>query len=118
MEKCTYCIQRIRVAEIAADKDGRKVRDGEIRTACEGACPTQAIRFGDIQDPASAVSRAKASPLHYVLLAQQNTRPRTSYAETLSNPRGRARGDDDGSEHARAGSPTPDRKSTRLNSSH
>lgn len=87
MEKCTYCIQRIRVAEIAAEKDGRRVRDGEIRTACEGACPTQAIRFGDIQDPNSAVSRAKASPLHYVLLADQNTRPRTTYAAKLSNPR-------------------------------
>jgi molybdopterin-containing oxidoreductase family iron-sulfur binding subunit len=87
MEKCTYCIQRIRVAEIAAEKEHRKVRDGEIRTACEGACPTQAIRFGDLRDPASAVSRAKASPLHYVLLAPHNTRPRTSYLAKLTNPR-------------------------------
>jgi MoCo/4Fe-4S cofactor protein with predicted Tat translocation signal len=86
MEKCSYCIQRIRVAEIAAHKENRSIRDGEVRTACQSACPTQAIRFGDQQDAASEVARAKSSPLHYALLAQHNTRPRTTYLARLSNP--------------------------------
>ena len=86
MEKCTYCIQRIRVVEIAAEKENRPVRDGEVRTACEAACPTQAIRFGNLRDPASAVLQAKSSPLHYTLLAELNTRPRTTYSARLRNP--------------------------------
>jgi Fe-S-cluster-containing dehydrogenase component/anaerobic selenocysteine-containing dehydrogenase len=86
MEKCTYCIQRIRAAEIDADRENRLVRDGEIVTACQQSCPTQAIVFGNRNDNASAVARAKASPLDYVLLDALNTRPRTSYAALIRNP--------------------------------
>jgi molybdopterin-containing oxidoreductase family iron-sulfur binding subunit len=86
MEKCTYCIQRIQTAHIAADRDGRTIADGEIVTACQAACPTQAITFGNIADPDSTVSKAKASPLDYTLLAELNTRPRTSYGAHLRNP--------------------------------
>jgi molybdopterin-containing oxidoreductase family iron-sulfur binding subunit len=86
MEKCTYCIQRIEVAHIAADKEDRRIVDGEVRTACQGACPTRAITFGDIADPASAVSREKASPRNYALLGELNTRPHTTYLAALRNP--------------------------------
>ncbi len=86
MEKCTYCVQRIRTALIDADREDRKITDGEIRTACQQACPTQAIIFGDKNDPESAVSRRKASPLDYTLLEELNTRPRTSYQAIIRNP--------------------------------
>jgi MoCo/4Fe-4S cofactor protein with predicted Tat translocation signal len=86
MEKCTYCLQRISAARIAADRENRAVRDGEVVTACQAACPTQAIVFGDLHDPNSAVSKRKASPLDYPLLAELNTRPRTTYGARLRNP--------------------------------
>ena len=86
MEKCTYCIQRIRMTQIDADREDRLVRDGEIQTACQQSCPTQAIIFGNRNDPQSAVARRKASPLDYVLLEELNTRPRTSYAAVIRNP--------------------------------
>jgi len=86
MEKCTYCIQRIETAHIAADKVDRRIADGEVRTACQAACPTQAITFGDMADPASAVSREKASPRNYALLGELNTRPHTTYLASLRNP--------------------------------
>ncbi|MGN6653882.1 MAG: TAT-variant-translocated molybdopterin oxidoreductase [Rhodanobacter sp.] len=86
MEKCTYCIQRIETAHIAADKGGRRIADGEIRTACQAVCPTQAITFGDLADPASAVTREKASPRNYALLGELNTRPHTTYLAGLRNP--------------------------------
>ncbi len=85
MEKCTYCIQRIREAKIAADRDDRPIGDGEIVTACQQACPTQAIVFGDINDPKSAVRARKSSPLDYALLEELNTRPRTTYAARVTN---------------------------------
>jgi molybdopterin-containing oxidoreductase family iron-sulfur binding subunit len=85
MEKCTYCIQRIRAAQIDADRDNRPIRDGDIRTACQQACPTEAIVFGDRNDPQSAVARRKASPLDYALLDELNTRPRTTYAAAIRN---------------------------------
>jgi molybdopterin-containing oxidoreductase family iron-sulfur binding subunit len=85
MEKCTYCIQRIRETKIAADRDDRPIRDGEVKTACQQACPTQAIVFGDQNDPESAVRSRKASPLNYALLEELNTRPRTTYATRLFN---------------------------------
>ena len=85
MEKCTYCIQRIREARIAADRQDRPIRDGEVRTACQQACPTEAIVFGDLNDPASEVVKHKASPLNYALLEELNTRPRTTYAVRLTN---------------------------------
>ncbi|HTZ36624.1 MAG TPA: TAT-variant-translocated molybdopterin oxidoreductase [Stellaceae bacterium] len=86
MEKCTYCIQRIRTATIDADRENRALRDGEIVTACQQSCPTQAIVFGDRNDPESAVAKRKKSPLDYVLLDELNTRPRTSYAALIRNP--------------------------------
>jgi Fe-S-cluster-containing dehydrogenase component len=86
MEKCTYCVQRITSARIEAEKDNRRLADGEVVTACQAACPTKAIVFGDLNDPHSAVSQAKASPLDYALLGELNTRPRTTYLTRLRNP--------------------------------
>jgi molybdopterin-containing oxidoreductase family iron-sulfur binding subunit len=86
MEKCSYCLQRITRARIEAEKAGRRIRDGEMVTACQAVCPTRAIRFGDLNDPASAVVAAKASPLDYHLLDDMNTRPRTSYLTRVLNP--------------------------------
>jgi molybdopterin-containing oxidoreductase family iron-sulfur binding subunit len=86
MEKCSYCVQRISAARIRADREERPIRDGEIRTACEAACPAQAIVFGDINDPQSRVKKLRESPDHYALLAELNTRPRTTYLAKRLNP--------------------------------
>jgi MoCo/4Fe-4S cofactor protein with predicted Tat translocation signal len=86
MEKCTYCVQRIRAAEIEAGKESRPIADGEILTACQAACPAKAIVFGDIADRNSEVRRWKESPLDYALLAELNTQPRTTYLAALRNP--------------------------------
>ena len=86
MEKCTYCVQRINTVKIEAERDGRPVRDGEIRTACQAVCPTQAITFGDMNDPGSRVAKMKADPRNYGLLAHLNTKPRTTYLAKVNNP--------------------------------
>jgi len=86
MEKCTYCVQRIRSAELDAEASNRPIRDGDILTACQATCPTQAIVFGDLNDPGSEVARRKRSPLEYGLLVELNTHPRTTYLAELRNP--------------------------------
>jgi MoCo/4Fe-4S cofactor protein with predicted Tat translocation signal len=86
MEKCTYCVQRVNAAKIEAAKDNRRVRDGEITTACQQACPTEAIVFGDMNDPKSAVAELKAQNHHYALLEELQTRPRTTYLGNVRNP--------------------------------
>ncbi|MBC8145079.1 MAG: TAT-variant-translocated molybdopterin oxidoreductase [bacterium] len=86
MEKCTYCVQRINHARIDAKRDDRKINDGEIETACQGACPTGAIVFGDINDKASRVSVLKAEQRNYPLLPELNTKPRTTYLGRVRNP--------------------------------
>jgi Fe-S-cluster-containing dehydrogenase component len=86
MEKCTYCVQRIQNAKIEAEKENRGVRDGEIVTACQAACPTEAIVFGNINDRNSRVYKLKSEERNYGLLAELGTRPRTSYLTRLRNP--------------------------------
>jgi len=86
MEKCTYCVQRIQNAKINSELEDRKVRDGEIVTACQAVCPTEAIVFGDVNDPNSRVSKLKQNERNYSLLGELNTKPRTTYLGQLKNP--------------------------------
>ena len=85
MEKCTYCVQRIREAEIKSANEERFIRDGEIQTACMQVCPTQAIVFGDKNNQGNRVAKLKAEKLNYAMYAELNTRPRTTYLAELRN---------------------------------
>jgi molybdopterin-containing oxidoreductase family iron-sulfur binding subunit len=86
MEKCTYCVQRINEARINAQIADRPIGGDEVTTACQGACPTRAIVFGNKADADSAVAKARQSPRNYGLLAELGTLPRTTYLSRLSNP--------------------------------
>jgi MoCo/4Fe-4S cofactor protein with predicted Tat translocation signal len=86
MEKCTYCVQRINEHRIDAEREDSKIADGELQTACQQSCPANAIIFGNINDPNSRVSQLKAGARNYSLLADLNTRPRTTYLAEISNP--------------------------------
>jgi molybdopterin-containing oxidoreductase family iron-sulfur binding subunit len=86
MEKCTYCVQRVNQARIQAGLEGRQIRDGEVTTACQDACPTRAIVFGNMNDQDSQVSQLKNLPLNYGMLAELGTQPRTTYLAKVRNP--------------------------------
>lgn len=86
MEKCTYCTQRINRVKIDARLAGREVRDGDVKTACQQACPASAIEFGDLRDASSRVAKAKADSRNYALLEELNTKPRTTYLSKVRNP--------------------------------
>jgi molybdopterin-containing oxidoreductase family iron-sulfur binding subunit len=86
MEKCSYCVQRINAAKIEADKENRAIRDGEIQTACQQACPAKVITFGNINDKNSRVAKLRADERTYQVLADLNTRPRTTYVAAVLNP--------------------------------
>ena len=86
MEKCTYCVQRINLGRIDAKVEGRELKDGDVITACQQACPTKAITFGNINDPNSKVAKLKGHSLNYSILENLNTRARTSYLGKVRNP--------------------------------
>jgi molybdopterin-containing oxidoreductase family iron-sulfur binding subunit len=86
MEKCTYCVQRISGARRLAEREKRTIADGEVVTACQAACPTGAIHFGNLADSKSDVSRLRQAPNHYALLEKLDTRPRTTYLAKWRNP--------------------------------
>ncbi len=84
MEKCTYCVQRISAGRIESEREGRKIQDGEVKTACQSVCPTEAIVFGNLNDPKSRVSALQAEQRDYALLRELNTRPRTTYLAAIT----------------------------------
>ena len=86
MEKCTYCVQRISRARRTAEKENRAIRDGEVITACQAACPTRAIKFGNLADPQAEIHKVRDAPQSYALLGELGTRPRTTYLARLQNP--------------------------------
>ena len=86
MEKCTYCVQRINHGRIEAKKEGRKIADGEVVTACQQVCPVEAITFGDLNDLESRVAKRKAEARNYALLGELGTKPRTTYLASVRNP--------------------------------
>ena len=98
MEKCTYCVQRIVRTRIDAKNQDRPIKDGEIVTACQQSCPSQAIVFGDLNDKQSRVAQLHASPRRYSLLEELQTKPRTTYLGAVRNPNPEIPGRASGSE--------------------
>jgi len=92
MEKCTYCVQRIEEGKIAVKREGRELKDGDIKSACQQACPAGAIVFGDLNDPESTVSKWAGIDRNYKLLAEIGTRPRTSFLARIRNPNPKLKG--------------------------
>jgi MoCo/4Fe-4S cofactor protein with predicted Tat translocation signal len=92
MEKCTYCVQRIQEAKITTEKEGRRIKDGEVQTACQQVCPMEAITFGDLNDRNSKVARLQGLRRNYGLLDDLNTRPRTTYLGYVRNANDALRG--------------------------
>ncbi|HHJ52474.1 MAG TPA: 4Fe-4S dicluster domain-containing protein, partial [Caldithrix abyssi] len=86
MEKCTYCIQRIKKAEIDAKNEGRELKDGDVVSACQQTCPADAIVFGNILDPESEVYKAKQNNRNYEMLIEYNLKTRTSFLAKIRNP--------------------------------
>ncbi|MFT4649013.1 MAG: MoCo/4Fe-4S cofactor protein with predicted Tat translocation signal [Glaciecola sp.] len=86
MEKCSYCVQRIQSAKIKAKNEDRSLVDGEVTSACQDACPPNAIQFGDLNNPESKVAKAQAGPRSYALLEELNIKPRTQYLARVNNP--------------------------------
>lgn len=86
MEKCSWCVHRIRDAQQKANKEERPMADGDVQTACQQVCPAEAITFGDLNDPESAVVRAKSDSRRYEMLAELNVKPRLSYLGRVTNP--------------------------------
>ncbi|MFK8113620.1 MAG: TAT-variant-translocated molybdopterin oxidoreductase, partial [Rubripirellula sp.] len=86
MEKCTYCVQRVEKGKINAIKENRSIADGDVVTACQSACPTRAIEFGNIADQESKVSKKRADVRSYGMLGQLNVKPRTEYLARVRNP--------------------------------
>jgi molybdopterin-containing oxidoreductase family iron-sulfur binding subunit len=86
MEKCTYCVQRISEARKQAEKENRAIAEGEVVTACQAACPTRAIKFGNRNAADSEVAKLQQHPRHYALLGHLDTRPRTTYLAKVFNP--------------------------------
>ena len=89
MEKCSFCVQRIQEARIEAKRLGMEIEDGAIRPACEQSCPADAIVFGDMNDPASRISRALESPRAYQVLEEINVLPSVNYLKVVREDSGK-----------------------------
>ncbi len=87
MEKCSFCVHRIRRGVRSAAREGRALDDGEIRTACQEACPTDALVFGDIKDPNSKVAKMKEDDRYYTLMPQLGTNPNVFYLAKIDEDR-------------------------------
>src|SRR6185369_7458682 len=86
MEKCTYCVQRIRRAGLVARREQRPIRQGEVVTACQEACPTQAIQFDALHNTGSLMAEWRREPRVFSVLHDLGTRPRTQYLARIDNP--------------------------------